>query len=445
MTAHKHLKQLVRERMKKTGESYTAARRHIVRDAPQIESDPAARWHFPGSIPATTALRVVLSHAGVRAPHTDQPFTEAMLFGLAGGIGIGVFSFFYEKEDIATFFVAGRHVWQDDLKYLQNACKRLGVTPVIQESSSARAGEKQLREMLDAHGPCIAWVDMAQLPHRAMPASYSGGGYHVITVYRIDDAQGCALIGDLTDQPIPIALKDLAVARGRIKNFKQRLLAVPQANQKAKDLGALVKSGLKVCHDELENPSMKASKRNFQLEAIRVWGERLSGSKDKERWERVFAPGRKFFRGLVSIYDYIEHYGTGGGLCRPIFAEFLVEATEATKDQSLRSLSEQYAELGRQWSALADSTLPDDVPLLREAKELCVHRAELLHSDAATALEEIRAAWEKLDALAGQAQAKFPLSDQACADLRVRLQERVMQIYDDEVAAFEAIAKVIAS
>src|SRR5262249_3509254 len=124
MTAHKHLKQLVRARMTKTGERYATARRQILREAAAPPTDPACRWHFPGSIPAATALRVLLAHAGVRDPHTQEPFSEAMLFGIAGGIGVGVFSFFYEKENIATFFVAGRHGWQDDLGYLKNACGR---------------------------------------------------------------------------------------------------------------------------------------------------------------------------------------------------------------------------------------------------------------------------------------------------------------------------------
>ncbi|MFL5800856.1 MAG: hypothetical protein ACJ8CR_03865 [Roseiflexaceae bacterium] len=118
MTGQKHLKQLVRARMEKTGERYTTARRHIIRHVAPAPSDPAAHWHMPGNVPATTALRIILAHAGVYAPHTDQPFSEAMLFGIAGGIGVGVFSFFYEREDVATFFIAGRHEWHDDLAYM---------------------------------------------------------------------------------------------------------------------------------------------------------------------------------------------------------------------------------------------------------------------------------------------------------------------------------------
>src|SRR5262245_12719477 len=120
MTAHKHLKQLIRARMETTGERYAAARRQVLRQAPASPpgTDPAVPGHFPGTIPATTALRVIVTHAGLVAPHTGEPYSEAMLFGIAGGIGAGVFSFVYEKEDFASFFIAGRHNWQDDLGYL---------------------------------------------------------------------------------------------------------------------------------------------------------------------------------------------------------------------------------------------------------------------------------------------------------------------------------------
>ena len=220
-----------------------AARRQIIRSVEQEQGASATRWHLPGNIPATTALRTLFAHAGMLAPHTHEPFSEAMLFGIAGGIGMGVFSFYYQKEDIATFFLAGRHKWHDDAAYLSDTLGLFGIQPVIQETAGAKAAEQQLRDTLDRYGPCIAWVDLAELPHRAMPSAWSGGGYHVITVYSVDDTNGTAQIGDLTDEPISMPLPDLARARARIKKQRHRLLALPQAGD-APDLATLVRSGI---------------------------------------------------------------------------------------------------------------------------------------------------------------------------------------------------------
>ena len=97
MTARKHFKQHVRARMERTAESYSTARRQILR---QVEPNKLIPWHFPGNVPGATAIRSLLARNG-------KPHSEAMAFGIAGGIGIGVFTFCYEKEDFASFFIAG--------------------------------------------------------------------------------------------------------------------------------------------------------------------------------------------------------------------------------------------------------------------------------------------------------------------------------------------------
>jgi hypothetical protein len=438
MTAHKHLKQRIRARMEKTGESYAAARRQIIHSVEQEQASATRLTHLPGNIPATTALRTLFAHAGMLAPHTRTPFSEAMLFGIAGGIGIGVFSFYYQKEDTATFFVAGRHTWHDDAAYLSDTLRLFGIQPIILESAGTKAAEQQLRDTLDRYGPCIAWVDMAELPHRAMPSSWSGGGYHVITIYSVDDQSRTAQIGDLADTPIDIALADLARARARIKKQRHRLLALPNPAV-VPDLATLVRSGLQRCHAELLNPSLPGARNNARLEALRTWADRMHGGKEKERWELVFRPGPNLWRGLCAVYDFVEHYGTGGGLCRPVFADFLAEAAAALRQPALAALGERYAQLGREWSALADAALPNDVPALREAKELHIRKAELVHAGGPA--DQIRAIWGRLLEL--EQQEPFPLSDTDYAALRAQLHDRIMALHEGEVAAQAAMLDAI--
>jgi hypothetical protein len=441
MTVHKHLKARVRTRMQKTGESYTTARRHVLKQQPTSAAptpvDPALRWHFPGNVPATTALRILLSHAGVRHPRTGQPFSEALLFVLAGGIGVGMFTFFYEKENFASFFLAGRHSWFDDLAYCRDASTRFGLQPHVQESTGRKSANQQLQDALAKGSPCIAWVDMAMLPHRAMPAEMQGGGYHVVTAYKLDDDH--VIIGDLTDEPITIATADFAAARERIKKQKNRLLTVDPFTGKL-DLVKLVHDGLRACAQGLVEAKMGSIKMNFRLDALKAWAERLHQSKDKESWERIFASPGNFWQALMWLYTCIECYGTGGGLCRTIFADGLIEAGDALGDPQLHALAQRYAELGRQWSALAEAALPADVPLFAEARELLTRRAELLHAGGPA--ETIREVWSQLGTLQERAATNFPLSAPDAVALRASLQERVRALYDGEVAAQQALLGV---
>jgi hypothetical protein len=439
MTIRKHFKTLVRERMTKTGESYASARRQVLKQAPTQPSDPASRWHYPGSVPATTALRVLLAAAGVRAPHTGAPFTEEMLFGIAGGVGIGVAAFHYAKENHSSFFVAGRHLWFDDEAYLQRALERFGLQAAVQETAGAKAADRQLRDLLAA-GPCVAWVDMAHLPHRALPPAFSGGGYHVVPVYRIDEDAKAALIGDLTDEPITIPLGDLATARSRIKKQAHRLLSVTGANPTL-DLAQLVRAGLRVSHQALTAKPGKGPLAMSTLESLRRWHDRLAGSKDKESWEKLFPPGPNLWRGLISLYLFIEMYGTGGGLCRSLMADFLAEAGAALGEEPLLSLAGQYAALGREWSALADAALPGAVAPFRQAKEQYARYHELF--TASGSIDEKRAVWKNLDELAASAKTRFPLAAAQCADLRADLQARLKNIVAAEEKALADMARIL--
>jgi hypothetical protein len=441
VTQHKHLKQLVRARMAKTGERYAAARRHVVGEVTAAAPTPGPRFpfHFPGLVPAAAALRVLLAAKGVVAPHTGQPWSEGMAFGIAGGVGAGVFSFFYEQADFASFFVAGRHRWWDDALYLVEAARRFGATAAVREDGGAKAAAASLRAAL-ASGPCVAWVDAAHLPHRVMPPGCSGGGYHVVTVYTLEADGETALIGDLTDTPIPIGLAELAAARARIRKQRHRLLSL--AAGPPPGLDRMVRAGLRACHAGLAGEGAIGSRTNCSLEGFRVWAERLHGSRDREGWERVFPPGHRLWRGLTSIYDYVEHYGTGGGLCRPLFADFLAEAAAALDDRPLTILSERYAALGRDWSELADAALPDDVPLFRDAKSLLARKAELTHAGGSR--DDLRGVWEQLGALEAAARERFPLGEADSAALRAALQRRGRELYAGEVAAREALAGCLA-
>lgn len=428
MTQRKHLKQLVRDHMAKNGLRYAAARRSVIAGQPKPNSP-----HRPGSVPGATALRILLAHAG-------RDVSEAMAFGLAGGVGIGVFAFLYEKADFASFFVSGRHLWFDEAAYLKQACARLGLKAVVIEASSPKAAEKNLRDMLAAYGPCVAWVDMAGLSHRGLPSQFSGGGYHIVTVYSIDD-DDTALVGDLTDEPIAIPLAELTAARGRIKKDKYRVLAIEKSAAKS-DLKSEIADAMQACIKGFAGEGApKNAKKNFTLDALQTWHERLIATKGKDSWEFAFAPGKRMWGGLTMVHIFIEYWGSDGGLCRPLMADFLAEAADMLKKPALRELSKQYTELGRMWSDLADAALPDRVPLFAKAKALYSRYAESFNSE--TTSDEKKACWAELDELAKQAAAKFPLNASECGMMRTDLAERVHAIHKAETAALKRLGELI--
>ena len=438
MTKQKQLKRLVRTRMAKTGERYSAARRQvIVKDSAQHLPSPGF-VHFPGVNPGSTALRLLLANNGIYDPHTGKPLSEAMAFGIAGGIGAGVFSFLYEKEDIATFFVAGRHLWQDDLAYLQHALARLGLSAIVRESTGKATAQAQLVELTHDAGPVVAWVDMASLPYRSLPAEWSGGGYHLIVVYQVDSESAEALIGDMAQEPIKLTLDELAQARGRIKKDKNRLLAI-ERSRGVPDLRQAVLQGLSACVEGLTNQRLA----NFTLESFKTWADRMQGSKAKDSWEHVFTPGHRLWMGLTSVYDFIEHYATGGGLLRPLFAEFLEEAAGLFGSTKLHALRQRYRALGRDWSALASSALPDEIPDLFQARELLAQRAQIDLERGAGAAQDLREINRRFLELRQRAADHFPLGQAEAEELRRRLKVQISELYEGERVALEEMRAIL--
>jgi hypothetical protein len=374
--------------------------------------------HAAGCIPATTALRIQLRHAGVE-------FSEPLLFLLAGGIGAGVFSFVYEKEDSASLFLAGRHLWADDQAYLTAAANRLGFRAIVKETTSAKAAEDQLRTALDEEHPVIAWVDLAHLPHRAAPARLSGGGYHVLTIYSLSGDS--ALCGDLGPEPVAIPLRDLGIARQRIAKQRNRLLWLERAKGTGKPptQAAQVDAALATCVSTLK----KAKMANFRLDAFQELADRMSGS-NKESWAIMFPPGGRMWAALTSFHDYVSHYFTGGGLCRTIFAEGL---REAGRVQS----ADTYAELGKAWDAAAAQALPDTCAACKEGRELLARKAALARSGGP--VREIRACWERLDRLSAEARKRFPIPPAEAAALRGELAHTVRDLFVRETAALTAL------
>jgi hypothetical protein len=146
MPTDKDFKRLVRARMDKTGESYTAARARLRPGSGQelgqeplgqeppgqgplgqppldqgrlgqeplglepLEQRPAPAGSdprtAPGQHPDSAAVARVLAELGVTHPVTGEPLGEQLLLGIGGGIGMAYFVF--EYQDFTSLFVGGR-------------------------------------------------------------------------------------------------------------------------------------------------------------------------------------------------------------------------------------------------------------------------------------------------------------------------------------------------
>lgn len=430
MTQRKHLKARVRARMSNTGERYAAARAHVVDGAPAAASHiskTTTATPARGTNPAANALRRILADIGLE-------LGEPLALMIGGGAGIGVFQFHYAKEGFSSLFLAGRHAWDDDLAFIAGALQRLDQAPRVTETTSARTADRQLRDALDGGHPVIAWVDAAELGTRGYPPEYFGGAYHVVVVRALDDARGVAVLDDLADDPVEVPIATLANARGRIAKFRNRLLRLADGASPPADevVETAIRAGLDAMVDGFDQPRT----RNFSLAALIDWSARLRGS-GKDAWPTVFPRGPRLWSGLASIHQYVEHYGSGGGLLRPMVAAGLRDAADRLRDPLVAAVASRYDDLGTGWTGLARAALPDAIPAFRRTRELQDRRAALYAELGRNAADDLAATWIESMGIRASMADDFPLDDAATRSMLERLATLVDRLHDGEAAALE--------
>ena len=438
MTTQRNLKRLVRARMAQNpGQRYATARRAVLRELGSSSGDLAAEQgfvHLTGHHPEVTSLRVLLANAGVTAPHTGEAPSEALVFGIAGGVGTGVMSFRYEAEDFSSFWLTG---WNPFQSSVTGACQRLGLTPTITETAGPATAARQLAELLAEGVPAMAWVDLATLAYAGLPPEWAGGSYHTVVVYSAAEA-GPLLIGDRAPAPFEVDAERFAASRARIRKQRNRLLSLG-TGELAPDLAEAARRGLAAT---AAGP-VKGPGGGMDVDGLATWAARLHGSRAADSWSRRFPPGRHLWGALRSLVDFVEHQGSGGGLMRPMQAAFLREAAELTGDPRLGDLAGRYDDLARSWHELADAALPADVPELAATRELLARREALLLGPGAPVTGELEAAGAELDAVGERCAARFPLGQEDVDALLRGLRELVEELHTAEVAARGELRRLV--
>jgi hypothetical protein len=318
MTAHKHLKERIRARMARTGESYTTARRHVLNALPPSEYQLLGGLH-----PDAHAIAGVLANRGLLHPGTGQPLSEAMVLGVGGGLGAGYILWEFKAHDLRSLVFGFRNSWQYPDRWARKTCQRLGVPAAVHETGSAGKADAELRAAVGQGVPAIAWADQQALGYRHLPAWLDGRGGPPVTVYAIDDAAGVALIDDRNRAPLRVPLDALAAARARVGSYKHRLVVLdaPAAELDAGGLRRAVRDGLA---EQVEHLGRRSD--SFSLPAFRKWARLLTDRRNAKGWPTVFADRVSLFDACLSVYEGLEPSGSGGGNLRGLYAEFLDEA-----------------------------------------------------------------------------------------------------------------------
>ena len=104
---------------------------------------------FEGRHYETGPIHNVLAHLGVKAPHTGQALSEAMLMGISGGATFGYFLFDYKGHDPMLSLLS-----RNTFDPLETLLTRLAVPREVKQTTDAKKAEANLFEVLESKTPC---------------------------------------------------------------------------------------------------------------------------------------------------------------------------------------------------------------------------------------------------------------------------------------------------
>jgi hypothetical protein len=400
------------------------------------------KYHeFEGLHYETGTLRNALAYQGVKAPHTGKPISEALLLGVSGGITVGYFTFEYKGYDPHVALLT-----RNTFNPLETIFDRLALPREVLQTSKPETALENLIGVLESGHAAIVWTDMWSVPYNSLPHDDQKWGMTPILVYGVEGGQ--AYIADCSRKPFVIPLDALMKARARIKDDKFRVLSLDAPDLDR--LPAAVQKGIWQCISLYTEQPPRGKKDNFGFAALQHWAKMLTNTRNKQSWERQFAPGNRMYAALAGdidqpgVFDWICTMGAGGGAERGMYADFLDEAALLLNKPALKDAARQFRTAANAWCDLANAVLPDSVPAFKETRELKLRKRELFVEKGGEGVEEFPAIHTRLNAIKAAVAKSFPLSNEEAAAMRENLAAHILNIHDIELEAVTAMQAAVA-
>lgn len=384
----------------------------------------------------TGSVANFFAYRGIKAPHTGEPFSEALLLGISGGIVMGYFTFAYEDYDPQA-----RILTRNTFDPMDTLLSRLGVVQEIVHTPNPDKAKSRLQETLDDGLPAIVWADMFSLTYNHLEYDRGMWAMMPVLVFGLDESTDRVWIADRARVPLFTTTEVFKEAWSRVKKFKHRSLTLSPPDHTK--LQAAVRKGIWDCIKLFTEAPPKGSKNNFGLAAFRWWADLLRKPKQRLSWEKEFPAGGKMYAGLTSAFSDITTFGKDGFAERDLYADFLEEAALLLGNPGLSEVAAHFHISAKAWESLSQTLLPDDVPMLGETRRLMLKRHQSFLDQGNTALDDIRQIDKRLAQIKTRVAGEFPLDQSGVEALRDRLSDQVMHIHDIEQEAIEQLQEVM--
>ncbi|MFB9962878.1 BtrH N-terminal domain-containing protein [Sinosporangium siamense] len=272
----------------------------------------------------TTALGVLLRHEGL-------DLSEPMLFGLGSGLSF----IYWDSKAMAFPFLGGR---VKPFELTKNLTARLGLTLLVEETTSARKAWENVAAPIDAGRPVALQLDSYHLDYFRSKVHFGG---HVVAMYGYDEHDVHLVDTRQQGGAVRTSRASLAMARSERGPMTARnrsfTITLPEHPPRWQD--QIVPAVRDCAGAFLSAPITNLGHRGIEKAAKQVpaWLRRTQNPQQD----------------LPQAATLMEKAGTGGGLFRALYRDFLGECVQLIDDPGLRAGHKLYAEAATLWTDVA--------------------------------------------------------------------------------------------
>jgi len=382
----------------------------------------------PGIHPLTAALTRILRLKGIHNPLTNEPYSEAFLLGMGGGLGAGYILFSLKHLPHPMLLLGFRNQWNNPKAFLGRLTSRLQFNAQFNEFKEKLEAQEALQTSLKMGSPAIVWVDKASLPYHILPENMQGYISHQVAVHARDGRLWRLYLDDCSSRPIEIREKTFTKARAGLiqDNFLMMTFIGAQENSQRQLRKAIIKS-IESCSLQLTHPA-----RTIGISSLETWADDLTTPLSQHGWPNIFSDPKILFPVLRTIYETIKLDGTEGFALRRMYSDFLHEAAEYLNNPTLNATAGQYLQLSSHWANLAEIALPSSVPAFDQVKNLL---NKIYNAYRESNMKAVKTSHNQLNKQISKLQSEFPLDKFNRKKLFQRLSTQVKLIAELEMNA----------
>lgn len=291
----------------------------------------------------TNALKQVFSYYG-------YPMTEEMIFGIASGLVFTYINLAYSP------MISGR---TKPFDFEEKLAERLNIRIKCKKPKSYSIAFSQTKKMIDEAKPVLVYTDMPFLKYLGLDENSHFGG-HAVVLFGYDEERQIFYVSDRDNCNYPIRTPRGDIAEDyHIVSYDEMLLARNShfrpfpANNKYLEFDFtgftsivtdVITSAINETCESMLNPPANL----LGLNGI------MKFSKEIVKWSKYDNQKLKV-AGITNYFQISKDGGTGGGIFRKMYGQFLIEANTILVNKGLGEIGSQYISLAEEWDLLANS------------------------------------------------------------------------------------------